>query len=384
MTTRRVPLAWLQLTKEKRRFAAAVAGITFAVALMLMQLGLRAVLYRAATRIPDHLAGELVMISPQYEYLYALASFSDRRLYSALAVRGVRSVAPVNIEMGVWRNPQTMREHRIFVIGVPTDRDAVALPDVHDALRELRVPDTVLFDVGSRPEFGPIADLYGSSSPIATEINGRKVRVAGLFELGATFGAGGHVITSDIGFNRLFRRPAGLINIGVIGLESGADVSAVLGALRALLPNDVVVLTRDAFSEQEGGYWAQRAAIGFIFDLGAVLGLFVGAVIVYQILYTDVTDHLNEYATLKAIGYHDRYLFSVVLQESLILSGLGFIPGFAIAQVMYVVARSRAHVPVEMTAGRAAFVLILTITMCVTSGTIAMRRLRDADPAEIF
>jgi len=151
-----------------------------------------------------------------------------------------------------------------------------------------------------------------------------------------------------------------------------------------LLPQDVLVLTRQEFSDMEGTYWARRAAIGFIFDLGAVMGLLVGAVIVYQILYTDVTDHLDEYATLKAMGYYDRYLFSVVLQESLVLSGLGFLPGFAIAQALYLVARREAHVPVEMTLARATFVLILTIVMCVTSGAIAIRRLHDADPAEIF
>ena len=110
---RRVPVAWLQLTHEKRRFAAAVAGVTFAVALMLMQLGLRAVLYRAATRIPEHLAGDLVMISPRYEYLYALTSFSELRLYSALAVRGVTSVAPMHLAMGLWRHPSTHQAHRI-------------------------------------------------------------------------------------------------------------------------------------------------------------------------------------------------------------------------------------------------------------------------------
>jgi len=379
-----VPLAWLQLTKEKRRFAAAVAGITFAVVLMLMQLGLRAVLYKTATRLPDHLAGDLVMISPQYEYLYAMSSFSERRLDSALAVRGVRSVAPISIDMGVWRDPQQRREHRIFVIGVPSDRDAIDLPDLHAALRELRLPDTVLFDVGSRPEFGPIAALYQRTSPLTTELNGRRVRVAGLFDLGATFGAGGHLVTSDITFSRLFRRPIGLIDIGVIALESGADANTVRGALTALLPQDVLVLTRQEFSDMEGTYWARRAAIGFIFDLGAVMGLLVGAVIVYQILYTDVTDHLDEYATLKALGYYDRYLFSVVLQESLVLSGLGFLPGFAIAQALYLVARREAHVPVEMTLARATFVLILTIVMCVTSGAIAIRRLHDADPAEIF
>jgi putative ABC transport system permease protein len=381
---RRVPVAWLQLTHEKRRFAAAVAGVTFAVALMLMQLGLRAVLYRAATRIPEHLAGDLVMISPRYEYLYALTSFSEHRLYSALAVRGVTSVAPMYIEMGLWRHPSTRQAHRIFVIGVPTGTNVFDLPDLRRRLPALRVPDTVLFDAGSRPEFGPVADLLAHGPELVTELNDRAVRVAGLFDLGATFGAGGHVVTSDVTFGRLFRRPVGMIDIGVISLARGSDAGAVQRALRAVLPHDVAVMTRSEFAAQEAAYWSRRAAIGFIFDLGAAMGLLVGAVIVYQILYTDVTDHLDEYATLKAIGYHDRYLYSIVLQESLVLSALGLIPGFAIAETLYLMFRHQAHVPVEMTMVRVAFVIALTIAMCVGAGMMAMRRLRDADPAEIF
>src|SRR5919197_2918318 len=100
---RGVPLAWLQLTFEKRRFAAALAGITFAVVLMLMELGLREVLYRAAARIPEHVAGDLVMISPQYEFLYALRPFSERRLYSVLSSPGVAAVVPIYLQMGAWK-----------------------------------------------------------------------------------------------------------------------------------------------------------------------------------------------------------------------------------------------------------------------------------------
>ncbi len=381
---RSVPLAWLQLTFEKRRFVAAIAGITFAVVLMLMELGMREVLYRASARIPTHVAGELVMMHPQYEFLYALRSFSQRRLYSALASDGVQAVVPVYLQMGTWKDPATLREHRISVIGAPPTKDVLDLPALGAEMTKLSVPETVLFDVGSRPEYGPVADMYKTGSGVYTEVNDRRVKVVGLFDLGATFGAGGHLVTSDINFSRLFNRSLGVIDLGLIQLKPHADAAAVRRDIVARLPNDVLVLTRDEFAAQEADYWEKRAAIGFIFDLGAVMGLFVGAVIVYQILYTDVVDHLDEYATLKAIGYRDRYLFSIVLQESMVLSVLGFIPGYLIAELLYVVARHNAHVPVEMTLARAAGVFVLTVFMCMASGSIAMRKLTYADPAEIF
>lgn len=381
---REVPLAWLQLTRERRRFAVALAGITFAVTLMLMQLGLRAVLYTAATRIPDHLTGELVMTSAHYEYLYATQPFSRRALYSALAVPGVESVAPLYLGMGNWRDPSHLREHKIFVLGVQPSAEVLDLPEVRQHLLDLESSDTVLFDVGSRPEYGPVAELLNQSPDLFSELNGHRMKVAGLFELGATFGSGGHLITNDFNFARLFARPLGLIDLGMIRLKPGADPVTIRSRLTGVLPHDVLVVTRQEFTEQERRYWEKRAAIGFIFELGSVLGLFVGSVIVYQILYTDVTDHLDEYATLKAIGYRDRQLSQVVLQEAIILSVLGFLPGYAIAQVLYVVARHQAYVPMQMTVARVIFVFLVTLMMCALAASIAMRKLKVADPAEIF
>ncbi|MFM7790148.1 MAG: FtsX-like permease family protein, partial [Microcystis panniformis] len=131
-------------------------------------------------------------------------------------------------------------------------------------------------------------------------------------------------------------------------------------------------------------YWANGTAIGFIFGLGAVVGFIVGIVIVYQILYSDVTDHLPEYATLKAMGYGDWYLVGVLMQEALLLAVLGYIPGFIVSLGVYHLASSATLLPIVMTTARAIEVLILTVIMCIASGIVAMGKLRTADPADIF
>ena len=376
-------LAWLQLTFEKRRFFAALAGITFAVVLMLMQLGLREVLFRASSLVPTHLAADLVMLHKQYEFLYAMRSFSEHRLYAALAVPGVESVTPAYLQMASWKNPESRDEHRIAVLGVPVSGRMFDLPSLAGQMPRLDASDSVLFDAGSRPEYGPIAAMLERGS-VATEVNDRRVMVVGTFDLGASFGSGGHLLTSDRNFSRLFGRPLDMIDVGLIRVAPGSDLDAVRQAIASRVPGDVMVLTREDFAAREADYWERRAAIGFIFDLGAVMGLLVGGVIVYQILYTDVVNHLHEYATLKAMGVRDRYLYAVVLNESGFLSVLGFVPGFAIAEVLYAVARQNAHVPVQMTVARAAGVFVLTVLMCVASGWLAMRKLAHADPAEVF
>jgi putative ABC transport system permease protein len=114
------------------------------------------------------------------------------------------------------------------------------------------------------------------------------------------------------------------------------------------------------------------------------MGFIVGTVIVYQILYSEVSDHMPEYATLKAMGYTQTYLLLVVFQEALILAILGFVPGFGFAMVQYTMARNATLLPIAMTASRAITVIILTILMCFISGAIAVRKLRSADPADIF
>ena len=153
-----------------------------------------------------------------------------------------------------------------------------------------------MFDELSQTKFGPIAEKFRQGKTITTEIKGRHIKVVGLFALGVSFTADGNIITSDVNFLRLFsERTPGLIDLGLIKLESGADLESVLEELRTRMPQDVKVLSKAEFIESQRNYWDKTTSIGFI----------VGIVIVYQILYNDVADHLPEYATLKAMGYPD-------------------------------------------------------------------------------
>ncbi|OKH32912.1 ABC transporter, partial [Calothrix sp. HK-06] len=176
----------------------------------------------------------------------------------------------------------------------------------------------------------------------------------------------------------------GLIEVGLIKLKPGADANAFAQKLRNYLTQEVNVMTKQQYIDFERNYWASNTAIGFIFTLGAIMGFIVGIVIVYQILYTEVNDHLSEYATLKAIGYTHKYLLRVILQESLLLAVLGYFPGLFVTLFLYQKAREATLLPVFMTFARAVIVLVLTIIMCYISGVIAVKKLNAADPADIF
>jgi putative ABC transport system permease protein len=383
---RRIPLAWLQLTREKIRLLVALAGIAFACILMFMQLGFQDSLLESAIRFHVALKGEIFLVSPQSNALIAMNTFSQRRLYQALGFEGVRAISPVYVGFALWKNPQTRRTRSIFVVGVDPSADLLELPELTpDKLEEIKKADVVLFDRRSRSEFGPIPEWFEAGREVFTEVGNRRVQVGGLFKMGATFGADGTILTSDLNFLRIFpQRERGLVDIGVVQLQPGVDPDPLVRQMRALLPEDVRVLSRAEFIDMERTYWEEGTAIGFIFGLGVAMGFIVGIVIVYQILYTDVSDHLAEYATLKAMGYTDTYLLGVVFQEAILLAGLGYIPAFALAVLLYDLTANATLLPIAMTFNRAVLVLLLAVSMCFISGAIAVRRLRAADPADIF
>lgn len=378
-------LAWRQLARKKVRLIVALAGIAFADILMLMQVGFQDALFTSAVLLHRHLDADLVMIHPRYGYLMSTQSFSRRRLYQAIGYEGVESVAPLYIGLRGWKNPQTHETHPILVIGAEADRPGLDLAEVQAGRTSLRQADTVLFDIASLPKFGPIAQTVAGGLPALVEMDGHRVRVGGLFRLGTTFMADGNIVTSDLNFLRLFpTRRQGVIDVGLIKLKAGTNEGRVRRALADRLGGEVRILTRDEFAALERTFWDVNSPIGYIFSLGVLMGFIVGVVIVYQILYSDVADHLPEYATLKAMGYADVFLFAVVGYEAFLLAGLGYVPGLLVSRALYHVTEQATGLPMALTLDRAATTLLGTIVMCGLSGVIALRRIRTADPAEIF
>jgi putative ABC transport system permease protein len=381
----RIPLAWLLLTKLRGRLLTAVAGVAFAVVLALVQLAFEDALYTSIALLYSHLDADLVLISPQYQSIVIREEFPEARLYEAFAAGGVRSVAPVYMDTVQWTNPVNHVQRFIFLVGFEPRAGVFDLEDVNQRLPQIAEPGNVLFDVGSRPEFGPISQLFRDNGPVVTEVSDRRINVVGLFRVGASFANSGQLITSDTNFFRLVpTRKPGMVDIGLIKLQPGANPDAVRVRIAALLPEDVAVLKKASFLQREKTFWSRNLPVGFIFHASLVMGLIVGAVIVYQILYSGVSEHLAEFATLKAIGYPDRRLFRVVLQESLLLSVLGFIPGVLLSLGVYRLVQTATVLPVRMTLLRLIVTYILTASMCIASGAFAVRGLRSADPAEIF
>ena len=382
---RRIPLSWMLLTRQPVRLLVALAGISFAGILMFMQLGFRDGLFDASVTVHRLFDADLVLISPRSASSVRMAGFPRRRLIQTLADPSVEGVTPVHWGLMLWRNPETRRNRAILALGFNPDDPFFLDPGLAEQTGVLKQKGRILFDQLSRPEFGPIADWYNDGRVVETEIAGNRVRVEGLVSLGTSFGADGNLLTSTETFLDLMpQKSPGGIEVGLIRLQPGTDPDLAVARLQQRLPGDVTVLTKQGFIDFEQNYWKSSTSIGFIFTLGAAMGFVVGCVIVYQVLYTDVSDHLPEYATLMAMGYRISHLLGVVMREGFYLAALGYVPAYLAGQGLYWFVRDATKLPVGMDLPRAITVLVMILVMCMLSSLLAMRRLIDADPAEIF
>ena len=382
---RRIPLASLMLIRQPVRLAVALAGISFAGILMFMQLGFRDGLFDASVTVHRLFDADIVLISPRSTSSVSMAGFPRRRLIQAMASPEVEGSTPVHWNLLLWRNPETLGTRSILALGFEPVHPLFTDPTLAEKAKLLTQKGRVLFDEKSRAEFGPVAEWFREGRTVESEINGKRVRVAGLIGLGASFGADGNLLTSSETFLDLIpNTPSGSIEVGLVRLKPGSDAEQVAQRLESQLPDDVTVLTKQGFIDFEQNYWRTSTSIGFIFTLGAAMGFVVGCVIVYQVLYSDVSDHLPEYATLMAMGYKLNSLLGVVVREGLLLALFGYLPAYAAGQGLYLLVRNATQLPVAMNTVRAVSVFSMILIMCMLSAGLAMRRLVDADPAEIF
>ncbi|MEO0409007.1 MAG: ABC transporter permease DevC, partial [Cyanobacteria bacterium P01_A01_bin.135] len=294
----RIPLAWLQLTGQKGRLMVAIAGIAFADLLMLMQVGFESALYDSNTRLHESLDTDLVLVSPQARNLGDMSTIPQRRLHQARSLPKVASVAPFYTKAINWQNPQTRKKAAIFLFGFDLEHPAFALPEVNQNLAALKQPDRLLFDQATRGTYGEVIAQVEAGESVTTEIASRTVHIEGLYSVGGSFAGDGSLMASERTFRRLVPFSRGTVSMGLIKLVPGADAEATAAALKTYLPDDVRVLTKAELVAFEASYWRTNTPIGFIFMVGTAMGFVVGIIIVYQILYSDIADHMAEYATL--------------------------------------------------------------------------------------
>ncbi|MFM2043314.1 MAG: hypothetical protein RLY86_1890 [Pseudomonadota bacterium] len=383
----RLPIGWLQLRRNPMRFLTALAGVAFATVLVLMQLGFPGALL-GSIRLPyDRFAGQVLISASDMNTLKDASPLPRQRLYEALGVEGVAGAAPLLTGTIDWKQADgTIRTLDVF--GIDPVRPALRDADIDRNLERLAVGDAALLDRRTRNVDPAVLEALATGREHRFEVRGRRhtLSIVGALAIGGGFSADGHLILSDQSFLRLFPgRSSAAPNHIVINLAPGADPEAVLVRLRAAIPwPDTVVRTVSAAVAADQAFQSTQRPIGVVFGFGMVIGVLVGIVIVHQILSADVADHMREYATFKAIGHRHALLIGIVLEQAVILGVLGFLPGLGISLLLYEAVALGTGLPMDMTVPRALIVFLGTILLCTLAGAFAARRLRRADPADLF
>jgi len=383
----RTPLAWFNLTYKRQRLLTALAGVSFAVVLMFIFKGFENALYDSQVQLLKALNGDIVMVNRIKTSMFIPEKFARRRLYQAEAFKGVEAAYPLYTTTADWKNPDTKKIRPLRVLAFNLNDPVLLIPEIFAQRSALEMPRTAIIDAKSRPEIGSL------TAGTITEVAKQQVRLVGTFSLGTDFTSGnGNVVMSDQNFVRYFSnlgpddddRNLNTVDIGLLKVSPGADVPALVQALTQQLPIDILIYSKEDFVNKELDYWKKNTNIGFIFSLLTIMGFLVGVIIVYQILYTDVSEHWAEYATLKAMGYPNFFLLKVVIQQAVLMGLLGFIPGFLISFGLYQVTADATGLLMQMTPPRAFNTLVATLIMCLISGAIAVRKVQSTDPAEVF
>lgn len=378
-------LAWRQLRHDKVRFATAISGVIFACVLVFMQLGFKDALFESATLLQRTMSGDVYLLEKQSEALWRIVPFPRKDMYRALSVDGVENVTALYAAQAPWKNPATGLNRTALILGIDPQSDVYPLPGLEKNRSLLKMHDSVLFDTSSRPEFGPVEEILREKGEFPVEISGQRMDVVGTFRMGITFSADGNLIVSDTTFFKLFPfKPQDSVDIGIISVKKGTDIKLVQHQLKEIMPSDIKVMTREEYIEDEKAYWNNVTPIGYIFNFGVIMGLFVGLVIVYQVLFNDITNHLHEYATLKAMGYKNSYFNYVVMSASLILAILGFIPAWLICSALYKVVEQSIFIQMDLNGEMALTTLVLISGMCFMSAFLAVKKLKSASPVDVF
>jgi putative ABC transport system permease protein len=381
----RLPIGWLQLIHKPGRFAAAVAGVAFANLLVLMQLGFLGALTGSISLPYRALEADILIQSSDANTLQDGSPLPRARMLEALAVLGIASATTVHVGRLDWRQPDGSNVN-LDVLGINPGLSALRLPEVEAARPLLAVGSFALVDRATRGLDPVLRARLEAGGTQRFEANGHGVTVTGTFAIGGGFGADGFLVVSDQTFLRLFRnRSPGAPNLVLLRATPGEDITALVGRVSAALPTgDVVVRSVMEAAAADTTFQTTRRPVGIIFGFGVAIGVLVGGIIVYQVLSTDVADHLREYATFKAMGYGRGTFLSIVLEEATILALAGVLPGALAAASLYAGISAMTGLPLTLEAPRLASVFVGTVLLCLLSGTLATRRLARADPAELF
>lgn len=387
----RTPLAWLNATSTYSKLVLASSGIGFAVVLMFMQIGFLNGLFDSAAQILRLLKADLIIISPARYTIPSEQRFDYGLLMRAKVVPGIQEVHPLYIDRALAEIRVIGHVSRsIRAIGVPYGAEVFRDPEMNRKCALLLNANQALVDRKSKSKYGFEKRDLTQLQQQEVELSGQSVQLLNWVEIGTDFVYDGSIVLTEKGVEKYFtlrngrKPPLAAVDLGLVVVRNDRPKEDVRQELQKVLGDSVLVFDRQKLIDREIKFWATNTPIGIIFSIGTVMGQLVGVIICYQILFSDIHDHLAEFATLKAMGYGPWYFLRFILLQSFYLSIFGFLPGWLVSWLLYQWLAELTGLVMMLTPYRILLVFGLTFVMCMASGALAVRKLWAADPATLF
>lgn len=371
-----VTLAFRNLVHDKVRLAVTLTGVIFAVVLITVQLGLFFGFAKAICDIIDHTEADIWMTPrgiPNYEQAVPI---SEHPLHRVLSVPGVVQVEKMVTQFVPWKK-QSGGQQRSIIVGFDVTAGMFAPWNVISGSREaLRLPDTVIID-----------SLYQDKLEIArvgdtAEIDGHRVRVVGITRGIRSFTTSPFVFTSfknSLNYARLKEDQTTYLLVRTSGETSPEEVR---DQLKARFP-ELDVYTKREFRNKTQNNWIFETGAGAGIFTAAIMGLVVGIVVVAQTLYASTIDHINEFATLRAMGAENRFLYNIIVLQAVISAIVGYALGLGIGLTI-AEASETTVTAIVLTPQLAVSMFFITLVMCVVAAVTSVRKVTRLEPAVVF
>ncbi|MBD1845735.1 FtsX-like permease family protein [Cyanobacteria bacterium FACHB-63] len=412
-------IARKNLFEDIPRFLVAQAGIVFAVSLVTIQVGVLRGFDRSVARLVDQSSADLWVASKDIVHLELSSPMPAKRVEDAQKIPGIDRAEAVMIRTSIWRD-STGKINPIRIFGFdPNSRLFAGWQVSQGSLSALNQPYTVMADskslkalglnqLNDRGAIGAFNALpaqfvataedtqsIASSSFIYTSLENANAYGIGGADTGVTCTrqAEGEIacLNQNPGFNNPVANPASPRRVNVqdpisfvlIRAKPGQDLNQLKQRLEATLPN-TRAFTQSEIANLTRAYWTTRTGVGFILGLGATVGFIVGMVIVGQILYSSVSDHMREFGTLKAMGASNWVIYSVILEQALWMAVLGYLPSLALCVGLGAWTQAAQNIMILITPATGVGMFVLTVVMCVGSALFAVQKVTRVDPAIVF
>ena len=371
-----IKIASRNLLQDRLRFIATIVGIVFSIVLVNIQMGLFLSFEHMVTTMIDHAPADLWIVPLGTKCFEDPSLLNEHDKSLALSVPGVKQATPVMIGFSEWTVPSGGTTP-VFVVGSDESSGGLHPWNVTEGdTASLSSPDAVAIDATYSGRLG-ISKLGDT-----TEIRGQKARITAITDGIRSFTTTPYVFTPLARAQAYMGTPPGKVSYLLVKLAPNADIAAVRNQLQTKL-SKVEVLTPDEFRSRSRNFWLFGTGAGAALFAGALLGAIVGTVIIAQTLYSSTKDHLNEFATLRAIGSSNLYINKIIISQAVLSAVIGFAVAAGIGLAV-VAATSRTALPIVMTPELTAGLFLLTVLMCVTSSAAAVAQVVRIDPARVF